>query len=384
MLWVLMGEKAYQYKEDQARGQGDLEHAYDSVFQWAVELTMLRMGLPADYVEYLAVLMREARTATITPFGLTDWIRRAAGLAQGGPHSCAQWNALIDVMAEMQRGLARADGVKLVDAHGKVMELLVQLYADDAHHCASGQMCVEGLEERFETAALWGAFFGLVNRVSKCGASVARFTEAADANDKVMMRQEEMNVAVLVRDEFTGAAAGVPMVDPYGDCRALGVQVSMAMYPDAAIAKATAEADVTARALRAVPRATGGLASMVARLVAWSRLRYRLMFVYAWPEMVERAGAKLRSAVLGASGLHSGAARAAVDTLVWMDLGQEMTIERLQMFLRVVRRGGVVGAALEGALQQLQRWEGTEQPVLEAPWRGCRCVEVLGARLQGL
>ena len=78
--------------------------------------------------------------------------------------------------------------------------------------------------------------------------------------------------------------------------------------------------------------------------------------------------------------MHPGAARAAVDTLVWMDLGQEMTMERLQMFLRVVRRGGVVGAALEGALQQLQRWEGTEQPVLEAPWRCCRCVEVLGAR----
>jgi hypothetical protein len=81
MLWVLMGERAYQYKEDQARGQGDLEHAYDSVFQWAVELTMMRLGLSTDYVEYLAVLMRESRTATITPFGMTDWVRRAAGLA---------------------------------------------------------------------------------------------------------------------------------------------------------------------------------------------------------------------------------------------------------------------------------------------------------------
>jgi hypothetical protein len=118
MLWLLMGERAYQAKEDQARGQGDLEHAYDSAFQWAVELTLMRLGVGEEYVEYVAELIRTSKTAVITPFGLTEWFQRAAGLPQGGPQSCAEWNALIDVMAEMQTGLATEQGVRISDAWG--------------------------------------------------------------------------------------------------------------------------------------------------------------------------------------------------------------------------------------------------------------------------
>ena len=36
------------------------------------------------------------------------------------------------------------------DEWGKGWELLTQLFADDAHHCASGTNCGKGLEERFE------------------------------------------------------------------------------------------------------------------------------------------------------------------------------------------------------------------------------------------
>ena len=87
MLWLLMGERAYQAKEDQARGQGDLEHAYDSAFQWAVELALMRLGVSPEYVEYVAELIRTSTTAVITPFGLTDWFPRAAGLPQSGMRS---------------------------------------------------------------------------------------------------------------------------------------------------------------------------------------------------------------------------------------------------------------------------------------------------------
>ena len=34
LLWSLMNDRAYLRKEDQARGQGDLKHAYDGVQQW--------------------------------------------------------------------------------------------------------------------------------------------------------------------------------------------------------------------------------------------------------------------------------------------------------------------------------------------------------------
>ena len=70
LLWSLMNDRAYLRKEDQARGQGDLKHAYDGVQQWAVEVVLMRMGVPEEYVQYQAKLALLTRTAVITPFGL--------------------------------------------------------------------------------------------------------------------------------------------------------------------------------------------------------------------------------------------------------------------------------------------------------------------------
>ena len=46
LLWSLMNDRAYLNKEDQARGQGDLKRAYGGVQQWAVEVVLMRMGVP--------------------------------------------------------------------------------------------------------------------------------------------------------------------------------------------------------------------------------------------------------------------------------------------------------------------------------------------------
>ena len=64
---------------------------------------------------------------------------------------------------------------------GKVWELLTQLFADDAHHCASGTNCVKGLEERFEIATLGSAFFGMEHRATKFNAVVGRGSKAEGA-----------------------------------------------------------------------------------------------------------------------------------------------------------------------------------------------------------
>ena len=66
----------------------------------------------------------------------------------------------MDIMAEMRHGMAVEKGVMVEDEWGKEWELLFLLFADDAHHCASGSRCVEGLEERSEIATLWSAFWG--------------------------------------------------------------------------------------------------------------------------------------------------------------------------------------------------------------------------------
>jgi hypothetical protein len=50
LLWSLMNDRAYLKKEDQARGQGDLKHAYDGVQQWAVEVVLMGMGVPEGYM----------------------------------------------------------------------------------------------------------------------------------------------------------------------------------------------------------------------------------------------------------------------------------------------------------------------------------------------
>ena len=180
-----MNDRAYLRKEDQARGHGDLKHAYDGVQPWAVEIVLMRMGLPEGFVQYQSKLIAQTRTAMITPFGVTDKFRRASGLPQGGTHSCALWNGFIDIMAEMQHGLAEEKGVMVEGEWGKEWELIIQLFADDAHHCASGENRVQGFEERFKIATLWSASFGTEHLLAtKCNAVVGRCQEGKWAKDR--------------------------------------------------------------------------------------------------------------------------------------------------------------------------------------------------------
>ena len=101
-------------------------------------------------------------------------VQKGIRAATGRHPQLLLWNGFIDIMAEMQHGMAKEKGVMVEDEWGKEWELLTQLFADDAHHCASGSRCVEGLEERFEIATLWSAFFGMEHRATTCNAVVGR------------------------------------------------------------------------------------------------------------------------------------------------------------------------------------------------------------------
>ena len=92
----------------------------------------------------------------LPPFGVMERSRRTARLPQGGIHSGALLNGFIDIMAEMQHGMADERGVMVEGEWDKEWELLTRLFADDAHHCASGSRCVEGPEEMLEIATLSG------------------------------------------------------------------------------------------------------------------------------------------------------------------------------------------------------------------------------------
>ena len=105
----------------------------------------------------------------------------------------------------MQHEMAKEKGVMAEDEWGKEWELLTQLYADDAHHCASGSGCVEGLEERFEVATLWSAFFGVEHRTTKCNATVGRWGAGEWAEDK-RWRAGGVEEVVRIRGLHAGTA----------------------------------------------------------------------------------------------------------------------------------------------------------------------------------
>ena len=132
-------------------------------------------------------------------------------------------------MAEMQHELADCKGVMVEDEWGREWELITQLFADDAHHCAAGKECVEGLEERFKIATLWSAFFGMEHRATKCNAVVGRWQEGEWAEDRRWKDEGEQEV-VRIHDLHMGTEEEVPRVAVGADQRALGVQVNMEGY----------------------------------------------------------------------------------------------------------------------------------------------------------
>jgi hypothetical protein len=172
--------------------------------------------------------------------------------AATGTHSCALWNGFIDIMAEMQHEMTQEKGVMVEDEWGKEWKLLTQRFADDAHHCASGANCVKGLEEKFEIATAWSAFFGIELRATKCNAVVGRWSEAEWAEDR-RWTDGGLVEEVKIRDPYTGTEEGVPKVETDADQRALGLQVNMEGCWSGAVAKAAAEVEVTARAIRQMP-----------------------------------------------------------------------------------------------------------------------------------
>ena len=373
LLWSLMNDRAYLRKEDQARGQGDLKHAYDGVQQWAVEVVLMRMGVPKEYVKYQAKLSMLTRTAVITPFGVTEKFRRASGLPQGGTHSCALWNGFIDIMAEMQHEMAQEKGVMVEDEWGREWELLTQLFADDAHHCASGTDCVKGLEERFEIATLWAAFFGMEHRATKCNAVVGRWSEAEWAEDKkwTVGGVEEV---VRIRDLHEGTEEEVPKVETGADQRALGVQVNMEGCWAGAAEKAGAEVEVTARAIRQMP-SVKSLVERLGKAVGWQRLLYRVKLLSIPGEVVRKVCQPLRRAFLQKMGLPPGTAAAAADSFVWLAEQDELAAERVLMLMRLLGGGGMPARAVGGAVRELQRYVGCGEPVLETKHMRCKCAQ---------
>ena len=136
----------------------------------------------------------------------------------------------------------------------KEWELLTQLFADDAHHCASGTNCVKWHEGRFEIATLWSAAFGMEHKATKCNAMIGRWSKTEWAEDR-RWNVGGLEEVARINGLHEGTKEAVPKVATWADERALRVQMSMEGHWGDVVEEAGAEVEVTARTIRQMPSA---------------------------------------------------------------------------------------------------------------------------------
>ena len=81
--------------------------------------------------------------------------------------------------------------------------------------------------------------------------------------------------------------------------------------------------------------------------------------------MVRKICQPLGIAFLQKMGLPSGTAAATADSFVWMAEQDELAAERVLMLIRLLGGGGRPARAVGGAVRELQRYVGCDEPVLE-------------------
>jgi hypothetical protein len=374
LMWTLMGEEAYLHKIDYGDAEVDSEKAFDSPTPEAVAIMQRAMGVPEWRVEQELERKRQTNTRVITPFGLTERFRRVQGIAQGGTSSPAIWMMMSFPLTWYLRAEGRLAPGRVPDEYGEEMEMRVQLLADDEGIPAMGEGMVEGLEQRVALSATWGNFFGVSMKASKSWAAIGEWSEEANAERRRMLEPDEHGKVVRIRDTFRGRVEELRTVGPYENNRILGQQRSLGQYSGVPLEKAMEELETTTRAVQKMPK-YGWLAVRVAEGVGWRRLAYRLLYVYAFPEEVERGGKRLKKAVLDKIGLAPGTPLGVLYSSVWGSSGDMMAVERLTVMMRQLNAGDMRGRGLAGAIQRLQQYVGCSAPVLETDWFRCRCGE---------
>ena len=141
-------------------------------------------------------------------------------------------------------------------------------------------------------------------------------------------------------------------------------------------AKAAAEVEVTARAIRQMP-SVKSLVERCGKAVGWQRLLYRLRLLSTPEGEARRICQPLRKAFLKKMGLPPGTAAAAADSFVWMAEQDELAAERVLMLMRLLGGGGMPARAIGGAVRELQRFVGCGQPVLETKHMTCKCEQAM-------
>ena len=378
LMWMLLSEEAYLNKEDMGEGETDSERAFDAPTPEAIAISQKRLAVPQWKIDADMRRKRDTRTRVITPFGLTREFHRVQGIAQGGAGSPAEWLMLIDSLAAYVKRVASEQPGALVTERGDVLEVLLNLLADDQGYAASGKGVEVALEQRIRAATTWCTFFGVNTKLVKSWVALGIWGDADSAERSRMLHEWEHDKKVDLVDEFRGEVTELKLKGPYTASRILGQQRSLAQYAEPAVDHAKAELRVTVAAIRQMP-AHKGLVMQVAQAVGWRRLAYRLRFVYVFEEQMKEVVMPLKTALVSKLGLAPGTPLGVLNSAIWMSAADAMLVERVALFVKLLNTEDMRGWALRGAVQRQQQYEGCNRPVLEAGNSRCRCVELAAA-----
>jgi hypothetical protein len=272
----------------------------------------------------------------------------------------------------MVKALAQDSPGRVPDEHGETVEIWLQLLADDEGVAAMGANVEKASSERIAVSAIWGHFFGVDLKDTKCWSALGLWSKESRAESAVMQDPAEHERCVTVQDRFMNKELAIRIAGPYECNRVLGQQRSLGQYPGIPKELAVAELEVTTRAVQQMP-GYGWLAKQVASTVGWRRLAYRLTYTYVFGSEAPAIMQPLRKAVMSRLRVPANAAKHVSAALVWSSAEDMLNADRIAVLLKTLSWQDTRGRAMAGAVQRLQQYVGCSDPVLQTKLFKCGC-----------
>ena len=156
---------------------GDLNWCFDTPANAAIELALMRLGVPAFYVTMLNDIDMHSAKSTVTAAGLT--LELASHLDCRGVHRqlhgtgrCTvegplNWPPVADIVIAVARA-ASTDPATMPTSDGAPVEIPVAVYVDDSALAQSGPKAVPSLRKMVNMTGFMYYFLGLERRAKKC------------------------------------------------------------------------------------------------------------------------------------------------------------------------------------------------------------------------
>ena len=196
----------------------DLKWCFDTPANAVIELSLMRLGVPAFYVTMLNDIDIHSAKSTVTAAGLTVDLaghlgcrgvhRQLHGTGQGTVEGPLNWLPVADIAIAVARA-ASSHPVTMPTGGGPPVEVPVAVYVDDSSLAQSGPEAVPSLRKMVNMTGFMYYFLGLERRAKKC--LWVRLVWCLG----VLTRMRERAAEALECDTWiTDWATGSPVVSP--------------------------------------------------------------------------------------------------------------------------------------------------------------------------